>query len=163
MKSIFISAVLMVLSLTTAAQNNCNIKIAYAFYTLSMPGMQMSDEHGNPIPAKVNINRFIYIECCGKADPEIETVLYNDTAIIATLIAVKSNSVIPGTDIDNNRKHTITKKKSNRLWKLELQPAGDNPMPAKDCGNILIKLKVKGKSSSYQLLKETALATLPAY
>ena len=61
MKILFLSAILMVVPLSLAAQTKCNIKKAYAFYTVSMPGMQMADENGNPIPPKPNIDRLLYI------------------------------------------------------------------------------------------------------
>ncbi len=161
MKNIFIAALLAVSVLNVSAQKNCSIKTAYAFYTASMPGMAMADENGNTIPPKPIINRFIYIQWVGVSKPQINTVMYNNKVLIATLSKVEGNSIIPGGDIENNRNFKIGTKKGTSLWKIELQPPGEDPMPAQDCKNIIIK--TKGKSCSVKLLKETLLATMPAY
>jgi len=162
MRLLFISAVLLVSALTAGAQN-CNIKNAYAFYTVTMPGMQMADEHGNPIPVKPSISRFIYVEWSGTTMPVIDVVLYNNKALPATLTAVKGSTVIPGTEMTDNRKHKISAKKGNKLWKIELQPAGDEAMPATGCKNILIKIKGKAKACSFKVAREKELAVLPSY
>ena len=163
MKSIFISICLMVAAFIGNAQTNCNINKAYAFYTVSVPGAQMADENGNPIDPKVDIGRFIYIECFGTIRPEIKTVLYNNKALSATLTAVKGRTVIPGSELSENNNSKITSKKGNSLWKIELQAEGNNSMPGQDCKNIIIKIKVKGKTCSFTLLKETQLMILPRY
>jgi hypothetical protein len=163
MKNIVISIFLLVSVLASYAQSNCNIKKAYAFYTISVPGVQMADENGNPIPPKVDIGRFIYVECSGTRKPVIEKVLYDNKILSATLTAVKGNSVIPGSELSKNNDLKITAKKGNRLWKVELQTAGTDSMPEQDCKNIVIKYNVKGKASILKLLKETRLMTMPRY
>ena len=153
----------MVAAFIGQAQTNCNIKKAYAFYTVSVPGMQMVDENGNPIPPKADITRFIYIECLGTTKPQIKTVLYNNKDLFATVTAAVEKTVIPGGDLGNNKDFKITATKGYSVWKIELQPHGDNQMPGQDCKNIIIQLKVKGKTCSFKLAKETELTTLQRY
>jgi hypothetical protein len=159
MRALFILLCLLVTASICAAQTNCNIKNAYAFYTVSVPGAQMSDDNGNPIPPKVDIVRFIYIELGGTAKPQIKTVLYNNKTLSATLTAVKGRTVVPGSELSENNNFKITCKKGNSLWKIELQPQGDNSMPEQGCKNIIIK----NKTCSFKLIKEIQLATLPRY
>lgn len=154
---------IMVSAFICHAQTGCNIKKASAFYTVSVPGIQMVDENGNAIPPKADIVRFIYIECFGKTKPEIKTVLYNNKNLPATVTAVKEKTVIPGGDLGNNKDFKITANKSNSLWKIELQPQADNSMPGQNCKSIIIKMKVKDKTCSFKLSKETELMTLQRY
>lgn len=163
MKAIFISTCLMAAALISHAQTSCNIKNAWAFYTVSVPGVQMADENGNPIPPKVDIVRFIYIEVVGTVRPQIKTVHYHNKALPATLTAVKGRTVVPGSELSENNNFKITSKKGNSLWKIELQPQGDTAMPQQGCKNIIIKTNVKGKTCSFKLTKETQLAVLPRY
>lgn len=163
MKSIFISICLLAAAFICHAQTNCNIKKAYAFYTFSVPGAQMSDDNGNPIPPKVDIARFIYIEWGGTTKPVMQSVLYNNKTLSATLTPVKGRTVVPGSELSENNNSKITAKKGNSLWKIDLQPQGDNAMPDQGCKNIIIKTKVKGKTCSFKLLKETQLMVLPRY
>ena len=163
MKAIFISMCLTVAVFLCQAQTGCNVKKAFAFYTVSVPGIQMVDENGNAIPPKADIARFIYIESFGKAKPEIKTVLYNNKNLPATVTAVKEKTVIPGGDLGNNKDFKIIANKSNSLWKIELQQEEDNSMPGQDCKNIIIKTKIKGKTCSFKLLKETELMILQRY
>jgi hypothetical protein len=163
MKNIVISIFLLASALTSFAQPNYNIKKAYAFYTISVPGVQMADENGNPIPPKVDIGRFIYIECSGTRKPVIEKVLYNYKVLSATLSAIKGNSVIPGSELSKNNEFKITAKRGNCLWKVELQTIGTDSMPEQDCKNIVIKYKANNKTRILKLVKETQLMTMPRY
>ncbi len=163
MKTIIISLFFLMPALTSGAQTRCNIKKAYAYYTVSVPGAQMTDENGNPIPPKPNVTRFIYIDWIGATKPEIKTVLYNNKILSATLVRVKGGSVIPGSELSPQNKSKITVKKGNSLWKAELQPLSDNPMPETDCKNIIIKTKTAGKICTFKLVQETQLMTMPRY
>lgn len=159
MKTLFLSVILMAVTLALAAQSNCNIKKAYAFYTVTLPGTQMANEHVSPTPPKPNIGRFIYIEWCGINNPKIEFVLYNNKPLAVTLTKVEGSSIIPGGNIGNNISTKISIQKRNSLWKLDLQPTGADEMPAKDCKNITIK----NKTCSFKLVKETRLTAMPRY
>jgi hypothetical protein len=163
MKKIVFSIILVAAVLTSCAQTKCNLKKAYAFYTVSVPGMQMTDENGNPIPPKADIGRFIYFEWSGAKVPEIETILYNNKTLVATLVAVEGNSVIPGSELSQNNEFKITSKKCNSLWKIELQPKQSDPMPDTGCKNIIIKIKGTDKACALKLGKETQLMTMPRY
>lgn len=145
------------------AQATCNIKKAYAFFTVSVPGVQMADENGNPIPPKPNITRFIYVEAVGGIKPPVTDVLYNNNELAATITAVKEKAIIAGSELSENNNFTITAKKGNCLWKIDVVPKAGEAMPGIDCKNIIIRLKVKGKTCLIKIDKETQLAVLPRY
>lgn len=114
-------------------------------------------------PPKPNIGRLLYIEWYGINKPDIQAVLYNNKSLTATLTKVEGGSIIPGGDIGNNRNLKITTQKHNSLWKIDLQPTGDNQMPAPGCKNIPIKTKKTANACQTKLIKEVELATLPSY
>jgi hypothetical protein len=163
MKKLYIILLLACVSLVSFGQNKCNIKKAYAFYTVSVPGAQMVDENGNPIPPKVDILRFIYFEWTGSSLPKIEMVSYNNRAYTATLVQVKERSVVPGSEYSENNQFRITAKKGNTLWKIELQPKDANSIPKQDCRNIVIKTRLKGKLCTIKLTTEMQLVAMPRY
>jgi hypothetical protein len=149
--------------LVSFGQNKCNIQKAYAFYSVSIPGAQMVDENGNPVPPKPNIERFIYFEWTGSSKPKIEMVLYNNKGLSATLVPVKGSSVVPGSEFSESNTFKIVAKKGDTLWKIELQPGDGNSMPAQDCKNIIINTRLKGKLCSLKLMNERQLVSMPRY
>lgn len=163
MRSLFTILFMAAFVFNLDAQTKCTIKKAYAFYTVSTPGMQMTDENGNPIAPKAEIARFIYLEYCGKDRPELDTVLYNDVAVNATLSPVSGKSVIPGDNPENNAPFKITAKNANRLWRIDLHPAAGKEMPVPVCNNIVIKSRAKNKTCSFKLVNEKQLASMPRY
>lgn len=141
------------------AQSKCGINKAWAYYTVSFPGMQMSDENGNPVPPKPIIDRFIYIEWCGaKKKPDIKEVTYNDQDYEVVLEKVVGRSVVPGKDLSPENKTRIYVAKCANLWKLVLIPKDKVPDP--ESKQITIKLKTSSKCVM-KLTKETQLKTLP--
>ena len=144
------------------AQVNCNVKKAYAFYNVSMPGAQMVDENGNPIRPRANITRFIYVEYSGSKMPDIKAVLYNGVLLDFSVVSVKEKTVSIG-DKELNPGMTITAKKGNALLQINLQPFEGKTMPDADCKNIVIKSKLAGKLCKFYVTTETAFATLPRY
>lgn len=163
MKKTFFCALLLSGAFICFGQTNCNIKKAYAYYSVSLPGAQMADENGNPIPPKPIINRVIYIESIGTTKPDIKTVLYNNTALVFTIEKVKEKTVSVGDKTETNSIITITAKKGNTFWKLDLQPMGDKQMPETNCRNIIIKSRVTNKICRFYVYKETQFATFPRY
>jgi len=103
MRSLFTILFMAAFVFNLHAQTKCSIKKAYAYYTVSTPGMQMTDENGNPITPKTDIARFIYIEGCGKARPVIEFVQYNNEILDATISPVTGKTVIPGNYPENTQ------------------------------------------------------------
>jgi len=89
MKRFLISSILLVAVANVFGQNYCTIKKAYAFYNASMPGIQMTDDNGNPIPVLPNFTRFIYAEYVGSKMPEIKSVLYNNEVLSFTVTGIK--------------------------------------------------------------------------
>ncbi len=144
------------------AQGNCNIKKAYAWYNVSMPGVQMADEHGNPVAPKANLTRFIYVEYSGSKMPDIKSVLYNGVSLDFSVVRVKEKTVTVG-DKELNPGNTITAKKGNSFLQINLQPFEGKTMPEADCKNIIIKSKLGGKLCKFYVTSEKAFATLPRY
>lgn len=146
----------------SCAQSNCTVKKAYAWYNVSMPGAQMTDENGNPIPPKPIITRFIYVEYSGSKLPEIKSVIYSNTALDYTVVSVKEKTISIG-DKKLNPNKTITAKKGNSFLKLDLQPFEGKTMPDADCKSIIIKSKIAGKLCKFYVTTEKEFATLPRY
>lgn len=162
MKILFLHILLLTGFSVSYAQGNCNIKKAYAWYNVSMPGAQMADENGNPIPPRANITRFIYVEYCGTKMPDIKSVLYNNIALNFTVTRVKVKTVSIG-DKNLNPGNTITAKKGNSFLQIDLQPFEGKTMPDADCKSITITGKLAGKLCKFYVTGEVAFATLPRY
>ncbi len=162
MKIFFLHIFLLAGFSASFGQSNCTIKKAYAWYTVSMPGTQMADENGNPIPPKPNINRIIYVEYSGTKAPEIKSVLYNNTALNYTVLRIKERTVFVG-DKEFNLKNKITAKKGHSFLQIELQAFEGKTMPDAGCKNIVIKSKTGGRLCKFFLGAEKEFATAPMY
>ncbi len=163
MKKALLSTLLLTFFLVSNAQVKCNIKKAYAFYTVNMPGVQMVDENGNPVPPVAQIERFIYIESKGLKAPEIETVYYDTGRFTMAVTKIEGSSISVGEKFGNIQPITIRAAKNFSLWKIELYPAEDKTQVATGCKNILLKTKSAGKSCTYKILKESQVSGLPRY
>ena len=162
MKPFILSFIFLAATFNGFAQTNCSIKNAYAYYNVSMPGMQMADEKGNPIPPKPNITRFIYVEYNGTKMPDIKAVLYNSAALSFSVVAVTEKTVFAG-DKKLNPNNSITAKKGNKLLKIDLQPEEGKTMPETDCKNIIIKSKQGSKLCKFYITVEKGFASFPSY
>jgi hypothetical protein len=162
MKTVFLYILLLTGFSVSFAQIPSNIKKAYAWYNASMPGAQMADENGNPIPPKANITRFIYVEYSGTKIPEIKSVIYNGVSLDFSVLNVKEKT-IPIGDKKLNPGKTITAKKGNSFLQINLQPFEGKTMPEANCKNIIIKSKVAGKLCKFYVTGEKEFATLPRY
>jgi len=160
MKKICVVLILCLSASILYAQTKCNINRAWAYYTISFPGMQMMDENGNPIPPKPAIERMIYIEWCGTKKPEIKEVLYNNRSFAVVLEKVEGRSVIPGKNFSPENTTRITATKCKKLWKLILVAKEDDQVPQPGSKQIVIKTKSPG-NCTFKLSKETLLHTLP--
>ncbi len=162
MKILFLHILLLMGFSASYAQASCNIKKAYAFYNAAMPGIQMVDENGNPIPPKPNITRFIYVEYSGTQMPDIKSVLYNGVSLDFSVVNVKAKTVSIG-DKKLNPNNTITAKKGNSFLQINLQPFEGKTMPDANCKNIIIKSKLAGKLCKFYVTREKEFATPPRY
>ena len=162
MKPLIISCLFLTATFYCFAQSNCNIKKAYAYYNVSMPGTQMVDENGNPITPKPNITRFIYVEYSGAKMPDIKAVLYNTAKLSFSVVPVTSKTVSIG-DKKLNPNNNITAKKGNRFLKIDLQPEDGKTMPDTDCKSIIIKSKQGSKLCKFYVTGEKEFSSLPAY
>jgi hypothetical protein len=162
MKSFLFSLLFLVATLPCSSQSCANIKKAYAYYNVSMPGIQMADENGNPVTPKPNITRFIYVEYSGTKIPDIKTVLYNASPLSFSVISIKEKVVSIG-DNKLNPNNSIAAKKGNYFLKIDLQPADGKTMPDTDCKSIIIKIKAGSKLCKFYVLGEKEFATPPSY
>lgn len=149
--------------LNSFAQTGCYIKKAYAYFAVTVPGMLIADENGNPVPPVREITRFIYFEWDSKNAPVLRSIMYNDVEIPASLVATDSSSVIVGNSFETGERVMISAKKCNQLWKIELrQPAGNAGLNL-ECKNILLKIAGSGKVCEFGLKNESQLMSLPRY
>ncbi len=162
MKFLIASFLFITASLQSVAQNSCTIKKAYAFYNASMPGVQMVDENGSPIPVLPMYTRFIYVEYTGSKMPEIKTVLYNNVILLFSIESVKEKTVLIG-DQSIKPNNIINAKKGNSFLKIIVHADLEKTMPEIDCKNIVIKSKFAGKRCTFYVTRETAFASLPRY
>jgi len=144
------------------SQTNCNIKNAHAFYSISMPGAQMADEQGNPVPPKPNISRLMYIEYSGTKAPEISAISYNNIAMHYTTVQVKKRTVFIG-DRAFNPKNSITAKKGNSFIQVILQPQEGTILPDVECKSIIVKSKLGKKRCVFYISTEKEFVSAPAY
>ena len=162
MKTLIISLLFLTASPYCFAQNSGTIKKAYAYYSVSLPGIQMIDENGNPVNPKPNITRFIYVEYRGTKIPDIKEVLYNAEQLSFSIVNVKEKTVSIG-DKTLNPNNSITAKKGNSLLKIELHPSEGKTMPDTACKEIVIKSKLGSKLYKFYVTGEKEIATLPMY
>lgn len=138
------------------------IQKAWAFVTESMPGRVMADEQGHTITPQPKMERFIYIETNYKNQPKIDTVIYNTAAYKATLSAVKQTKHQAGIIYADGKAVYITVKKGNKLWRIDLEPLNETPLPAGAVKKIALKGKLGNTSFKQTLYTETRL-TGPEY
>jgi hypothetical protein len=146
----------------SSAQSGCTIKKAYAYYNVSMPGAQMADENGNPIPPKPIITRIIYVEYSGSKIPDIKSVLYNNIPLDYTVIKINAKTVSIGYK-NLNPGNIIKAKKGNSLLQIDLQPFEGKTMPDVNCKSITLKTKVAGKICTFNILSEKEFFAPPRY
>jgi hypothetical protein len=162
MKALIISLLFLTATPYCFAQSCGTLKKGYAYYNVSLPGMQMVDENGNAVNPKANITRFIYIEYSGTKMPDIKTVLYNNAELQFSVTPVTAKTVLVG-DKKLNPNNRITTKKGNSFLKIDLQPADGKAMPDTGCKSITIKSKASGKLCSFIVSSEKEFATPPMY
>jgi len=162
MKIFFLPIFLLACFSASFAQSNCTIKKAYAYYNVSMPGAQMADENGNPIPPKPIITRIIYVEYSGSKMPKIESVLYNNIALNYNVMKINAKTISIGYK-KLNPGNIIKAKKGNSLLQIDLQPFEGKTMPEINCKNIIIKSKAGGKLCRFFLGSEKEFVTAPSY
>jgi hypothetical protein len=162
MKLLLLHIILLAGFSASFAQSNCTVKRAHAYYNVSMPGAQMADENGNPIPPRANITRFIYVEYSGTKMPDIKSVIYNGVSLDFSVLSVKEKTVSIG-DRKLNPGKTITTKKGNSFLQINLQPFEGKTMPDADCKNIVINSKLAGKLCKFYVTSEKEFATPPRY
>lgn len=162
MKSLITTLLFGVVTSFCFAQSSGTIKKAYAYYNVSMPGIQMVDENGNPVTPKPNVTRFIYVEYSGIKMPDIREVLYNGSKLSFSIVPIKEKMVSIG-DKALNPNNSITAKKGNSFLKVVIHPEDGKAMPETACKNIIIKSKLAGKIYRFYVTGEKQFLTPPMY
>ena len=162
MKVLIISILFLTASPYCFAQSSGTIKRAYAYYNVSMPGIQMVDENGNPVTPKPNVTRFIYVEYKGIKMPDIKNVLYNRSPLSFSLVNVKEKTVFIG-DRTFNPNNSITARKGYSLLKIDIHPEDGKAVPETACKNIVVKSKLGGKIYRFYVSSEKQYLTPPMY
>lgn len=164
MKKIFFTAVFIAVNLSSDAQAKCNISKAYAYFTMTIPGAQMVDENGNPVPPVPNVDRVIYLDWKGAGGPVVQSVSYNNISMTATITRIEGSTTLVGKKQVDQKDILVKVKKGNTIWKLQLQRVDDKPQEPGVCKNISIKIKTAGKICVYKVSGgESQLYTLPMY
>ena len=145
------------------AQKSCSIKKAYAFYTISVPGMIMKDDNGNDVRPTPSVERIIYMECSGTKAPVIEALLYNNTILKTTVTKTETGTITVGRKPNTEKDYTLTAGKGNTIWNIVVQQADGNTAVGEGCKNIIIKSRSGNKVCRYNINKETELMGLPNY
>ena len=145
------------------AQNAPKIQRAYAFYSITIPGMAMQDDKGNTIDPIATIDRSIFVESPGTKMPDIRSVSYNKILYKAVIKKLDENAVQVGTNAETEKEIVLSAKKGNSLWKLELQLMKDTDKAPKDVKHIIIQGRYNKRPYSFNLYNETKLASLPRY
>lgn len=161
MKKILSLSFLLLLLFAGHAQTY-KIQKAWAFVTESMPGRAMADEQGHAITPQPKIERFIYIETNYKNQPKIDSVIYNTAVYKATLTAVKQTKHQAGIIFADGKAVYINVKKGNKLWRIDLEPLSETPLPSGAVKKITLKGKLGATSFKQVLYSETRL-TGPEY
>ena len=163
MKSFYLFLFSSCFNFVAPAQNTCPVKRAYAFITVSMPGMIAVDEKGNPREAVPSMERCIYLECSGSRMPLIDQILYDNSAMKSTLSRINGSTIIVGKQRENGFELKLTCRKGYTLWKVELNPVDQQLTIKQDCKNIIIKSRFAGRLCRINLYREAQLMSLPRY
>ena len=163
MKRASLVSLLIATVLISCSQTNASIKRGYAFYTVNIPGMIMKGEDGRDIEPKLNLDRYLYIECGGIKMPVIESISYDNKPMKYELTRVEGTTVSAGKTQLNSSDYTITTKKGNTLWKIDLAASDENVLINKGCKNIIIKTRMGKKLTKFYLYKEIEIMGLPRY
>ena len=145
------------------AQTAPKIQRAYAYYSMSMPGMIMQDDKGNPIDPVITIDRSMYVECQGTKMPEIRTITYDNILYKATITRVIERIIHLGKKAETGTEIVLTAKKGNSFWKLDLQLAKDTDKAPRESKHIVIQGRNNKRPYTFYLYNETRLMVPDRY
>jgi hypothetical protein len=143
---------------------SCNAQIyriqkAQAFYTVSFPGMAMTDENGNTINPQPIIDRFIYIECRFNGKPKIDSAFYNGILFTAAVADKAETDATIGIKSENGKLVKFIPKKGNKVWKIYLTQVAGNTLPNEAVKKIIIKGRLDKIKFTTAIYLETQLST----
>lgn len=162
-KGLIILSLVIFLVASSFAQNAPKIQRAYAFYTMSTPGIAMADEKGNTINPPPIIERFMYVECPGTKPPEIRYAAYNKVEYNSTITKVNERVIHVGKKEAGGKDVVLTAGKGNSFWKLDLQLTADSPKAPKEVSSIYIYGRSNKRGYNFHLYTETRLMTPDRY
>jgi len=134
-----------------------------AFFTVSIPGTQRTDENGNRVNPEPMIARFIYLECKYSGKPKIDSVWYNGVLFTASVADKEEKTATIGTKKDNGKPVMLRAKKGNHIWRIDLVQPGGKTLQHESVKKILIKGKLDKTKFSYTIASETELSTPDTY
>lgn len=143
---------------TACAQTKTGIQTTYAYFRVSTPGNIPVDEQGNPLKRDDTV-RVIYIESSGTAKPEIQSVQYPGKLYTASVFA-EEKFPITVKKKDDQSLAIQPSVKTNKIWRVELTPAGPGKGPRTN--KIVLKGVRGGKAFSQVIASEAELAS-PIY
>ncbi|MGC4103495.1 hypothetical protein [Ferruginibacter sp.] len=132
---------------------------AYAFFSVSVPGMQRVDDRGNPVNPDPIIDRVIYIECRFNGRPKIDSVLYNGVLYAATVADKEENVLSIGTRQDNGKAIVLPRSKGNHIWRIDVSQLEGKPLLHEQLKKIVLKGKLNSNKFAFTLISETQLST----
>ncbi len=157
-----LTAILSVIAaLSCSAQHK--IQKAQAFFTVSIPGVQLADEQGNRINPAPVMERFIYLECNYNGKPAIDTVLYNGIFFTCTVAETGENTATIGVKKVNGKPVILKAKKGNHVWRIDLLQADGKTLPHELLKKIVLKGKLDKTIFSYVIVTETELVAPQRY
>ncbi len=149
------------LSVKSNGQTFCPVKNGYAFYTLTIPGMQRVDENGNRINPKAVKQRFIYLESQSGVMFSIEDVYYNNIPVKKFTVVAAENVVNLGFADGTGNPLKIKAGKKFNLWKITIEPKENDK--EKENTTISVKIKSAKKVSIFIIKKEIQISTPDSY
>ena len=148
---------------TSFAQNAPKIQRAYAFYTMSTPGMAMTDEKGNTINPTPIVDHFIYVETPGIIKPDITNVSYNLSKYKVTVGRAETALVNVGKSSEMGKEITLRTHKGYSLWKIDLQLISPENDKKSDGVHISINGISNKRPYTFRIYRETQLITPDRY
>ena len=145
------------------AQTAPKIQRAYAYYSMSIPGMAMQDDNGNTIDPVITIDRIIYVESPGTKMPDIRSVSYNKVEYKVVVSRVNERIVHVGKRAENGKEIMLSARRGSIFWKLDLQLMKETDKAPREVKYIDIWGRADRRVYNFHLYNETKLLVPDRY
>jgi hypothetical protein len=155
----------LVLALTVAfgflqssqAQSKVIVK-SYAFSKEINYGKERKDPQGNII-TRHDTAYFLYLEVAGNTKPVVTGVSYNSRIYDPAVYSVSAKEMVAGIKKGTNQKVTLSKGKTNSLWKIELNPVDNQKHKTSGTSkSMIVTGSIKNKPFKLTITKPVVLA-----